>query len=76
MRGVSEPEKGKIFISPLKQYDSFGPTESHVLNKNPQHYFIRLLDFDIPKANVCWVDSMTIYQKSCTTHLKTLLQTS
>ena len=33
LRGVDKPDSNKIFVNPLKHQDSFGPTESHVLNQ-------------------------------------------
>jgi hypothetical protein len=73
LEGVNKSDKSKVFINPLKQQDSFGPTESHVLNKNAQDHFIRLLDFDIHKPSVVWIDSTTIHQKAYADHLKRLL---
>lgn len=33
LRNVDLPDTKRIFVNPLKCQDSFGPTESHVLNQ-------------------------------------------
>ena len=73
LRGVDKVDTHKIFKSPLMVHDSFGPTESHVLNKKPENHFVSLKDFDIHKANVLWIDTLTIFQKAYTSRLKKLL---
>ncbi len=39
LRGISEPMMERIINSPLVENDSFGPTESHVLNQYALNHF-------------------------------------